>query len=432
MFLGRHVLEKFRVNKQQYQLFKSGPVDTLLGIIAIALVLVCVTRLRARDGDSPVAADDSPYNSGLKTIVRQSVDLYKLRALLVQVEQNGRTIYSAALGDSMTEVPASLRMHFRNGAVAFSYISTILLELVDQKWRGVTLDSKLSEYLPELPLSSSITLRNLANMTSGYADYVYQPEVMRSLYQDPFRQWTADELIQIGTSADRMFDPGKNWGYSHTNYVILGRVLEKITGMPLDQAMCKFVFEPLGLKQTRGFSTPVIPRPALHSFSSERREALMIPPDVPFYEETTYWNPSWTTAAGAVQTTDINDVSTTIEAVGTGRLLSRASSAEQLGPRLIGFGHKQDGCDACRENTYAFNYGLGIVNIGPWITETKDFAGNSATVGYLPSHKLSVAVVTTYLASAYDDKGNGKNASIPVFAALGNALVANSIPNTSK
>ncbi len=424
------------MNKHRYEFSngrpESGPLTSLLAVMVIALMLACVAHLQAQNEDDPVAADASPSNSGLKTIVQYSFERYKLKALLVQAKQNGRTIYSETLGDSMTGVPASLRMHFRNGAVAFSYISTMLLEFVDQKWRGVSLDDTLSKYLPELPLSGSITLRNLANMTSGYADYVYQPEVMRSLYQDPFRQWTADELIRIGTTADRMFDPGKNWGYSHTNYVVLGRVLEKIAGMPLDEAMCKFIFQPLDLKQTRGFSTPVIPEPALHSFTSERREYLMAPPEVPFYEESTYWNPSWTTAAGAVQTTDINDVSTTIEAIGTGRLLSRASSEEQIAPRLIGLGHKQYGCDSCRENTYAFNYGLGIVNIGPWITETKDFAGSSATVGYLPSHNLSVAVVTTYSPAAYDDKGNGGNASIPIFAALGNALVANSVPKFSK
>lgn len=70
-------------------------------------------------------------------------------------------------------------------------------------------------------------------MTSGYADYVYQPEMLHGTNLDPFRQWTPEELIRIGTSKPMMFEPRSNWGYSHTNYVILDRVLEKITGMPL-------------------------------------------------------------------------------------------------------------------------------------------------------------------------------------------------------
>ena len=68
------------------------------------------------------------------------------------------------------------------------------------------------------------------------------------------------------------FEPGTNWGYSHTNYVILGRVLEQIAGMPLADAIRKYVLEPMGLKQTGALTTPEIPQPVLHAFSSERRE----------------------------------------------------------------------------------------------------------------------------------------------------------------
>ena len=88
-------------------------------------------------------------------------------------------------------------------------------------------------------------------MTSGYADYVYQPETSLGVYRDPFRQWTPEELTQIGVSKPMEFAPGANWGYSHTNYVILGRVLEKIAGMPLVDAIRQYVLEPMGLKQTR-------------------------------------------------------------------------------------------------------------------------------------------------------------------------------------
>jgi CubicO group peptidase (beta-lactamase class C family) len=272
-------------------------------------------------------------------------------------------------------------------------------------------------------------------MTAGYADYVYQPEVLHAVVFEPFRQWSAEELIQIGTSKPMMFEPGTNWGYSHTNYVILGRVLEKITGMPLAEAMQKYIFGPMDLQQTQSFNTAQIPAPVLHTFSSERRTDLRVPPEVPFYEESTFWNPSWTTAEGAVQTTDITDMTKTMVAVGSGKILSKTSWEAQIGPNLVDFGHRDPKCPdcqcpVCRENSTAFNYGLGVLNIGPWIAQSKGFAGCDAMVGYLPSKKLSIAVVVTYSPGAFDEKGNFKNPDVSrkVFALLTKALAPDTLP----
>jgi len=230
--------------------------------------------------------------------------------------------------------------------------------------------------------------------------------VLVGVYRHPFRQWTPEELTQIGVSKPLQFAPGTNWGYSHTNYVILGRVLEKIARMPLADAIRRFVTEPMGLMQTGASLTPEIPEPVLHAFSSERREALGVKPGVPFYEEATFWNPSWTTVEGAVETTNISDLSLSIEAVASGKLLSAKSSAAQIVPSLIGFGHTQPNCTACRKNTVAFNYGLGVINVGPWVTQTLGFAGASGAVVHLPARKLTIAVETTNGPGAYDDKGN--------------------------
>jgi hypothetical protein len=165
----------------------------------------------------------------------------------------------------------------------------------------------------------------------------------------------------------------------------------------------------------------------MHSFSSERREDLRIPADVPFYEEATFWNPSWTTAEGAVQITDITDFSKSMEVVGKGTLLSPHSHAEQVGPNLVGLGHK-DGCEPCGQNTTAFNYGLGVVNLGPWIVQSKSFAGSGASVGYLPAARLTISVVTTYTAEAFNEKGDSLDLSQPIFRSLANALAPHTLP----
>ena len=126
-------------------------------------------------------------------------------------------------------------------------------------------------------------------------------------------------------------------------------------------------------------------------------------------------------------TTDITDVSKSMEAVGTGALLSRKSWAAQIAPNLVGFGSgPSDGCPACARNTAARNYGLGVVILGPWITQTKLFAGNAFTVGYLPSRRLTVTVVASSSQDAFDQKGNYSDASAPIFKLIGNALAPNS------
>jgi len=274
-----------------------------------------------RESSKGASDDQQKQVATIKSIASDAMKDHDLKALIVQVTAGGRQLYTEALGESMSGVPATSAMHFRNGAMAFTYISTMLLELVDQK--KVSLDDKLSKFLPDLPHADRVTLKNLANMTSGYADYVYEPEVLHGIYLNPFRQWTPQELIKIGISKPMMFEPGTNWGYCHTNYVILGQVIEQVTRMPLAQAMRQYVLDPMDLKQTQSFSTPQIPEPVLHTFSSERRSELRIPAGVPFYEESTFWNPSWTTAEGAVQITDITDMSKSMEAVGTGKLLSK-------------------------------------------------------------------------------------------------------------
>lgn len=376
------------------------------------------------------AAAAAPSPASVESVVRSFMTTHHFKAVIVQVRSNGNDVYTGAFGDSMSGVPATADMHFRNGALAFTYMATLLLEFVDQK--KVSLETKLSAFFPDLPHANEITLKELAQMTSGYADYVYQPEFIDAFYSDPFRQWTPEELIRTGVSKPALFPAGANWGYSHTNYVILGRVLEKVAGMPLADALQRFVLTPMGLKETTGSTTPAVPQPVLHAFTSERRETLSVKPGVPFYEEATYWNPSWTTIEGAVETTDITDASVSIEAVASGKLLSAASSSAQIVPSLIGFGHAQPSCSACRQMTTALSYGLGVILSGPWVTQTLGFAGASGAVGHLAPQKLTIAVEATNAPAAYDANGQAGLGAVALFRALADDLAPGTLPPESR
>jgi CubicO group peptidase (beta-lactamase class C family) len=352
----------------------------------------------ARQAATPVTGTD------IVSIARDAKAEFGLRALILRVVIDGAEIVTEALGESMTGVPATTDMHFRNGAVAISYMATALLQLVD---RGVVgLDDALSQWLPDLPNAEQATLRMLSNMTAGYPDYVQDAGLVDALFEDPFRQWGPQELIEIGISTPHMFAPGTNWDYSHTNYVILGQALERITGTPLATLLDEQILTPLGLTGTQSFSTPAIPEPVLHAYSSERREYLGIDPGVRFYEESTFWNPSWTLADGAVQTTTIQDMTTTAIAVGTGSLVSAASHEAQVGLDLLGFGAPLDGCPSCHTLDEHYVYGLGIVRSGDWLLQNPLFYGYGSVAAYLPSRKIAVGLVTTFGEQSFGEDGS--------------------------
>jgi len=337
-----------------------------------------------------------------------------LRAVLVQVSEGGEEIVTRAFGESMTGVPATTDMHFRNGAVAISYVATVLLQLVDEGVVG--LDDTVAQWLPDIPHTDRVTLRQLAQMTSGYPDYVLgNDEFSTAIYADPFRAWTPEEILPYATTEPLLYEPGTNWNYAHTDYVILGLALERITGRPVDELIRERVLEPLGLDDTVASQTATVPEPVLHAFSSERREFLGVPAGTGFYEESTFWNPSWTLTEGAVQTSTIGDLHRSAVAVGTGELLSDESYAAMTSTALRGHTHAQPDCPTCFEQSEAYTYGLGVVITGDWLMQNPMFGGYSAVSAYLPDEEVAVAVAVTYAPEAFDDTGGYTNQADALF-----------------
>src|SRR5437764_6116877 len=232
-----------------------------------------------------------------------------LRAVIVKVMEGDKVTMSQAFGESMTGVPATTAMRFRNGAVAFSYLGTLLMEFVDE--HKAKLDDTIDHWMPTLPEANKVTLKMLTNQTSGYPDHETNPKWLDAFIADPFHIWTFEERLKIAFSRPIQFDPGTNWSYAHTNFMILGEILSKIGGKPLDALLREKVLDPMGLTATTQTQTSAVPSPVLHTYDSERRAALGIPPGTPFYEESTFWNTQWGTPIGANETTTIDDLATT-------------------------------------------------------------------------------------------------------------------------
>jgi CubicO group peptidase (beta-lactamase class C family) len=379
-------------------------------------------------------ADTSPQPeqaSAIAKIIQDAMKTEHLRAVIVKVTQGNKVVISQAFGESIDGVPATTAMHFRNGAVAFAYLGTLLMKFVDE--HKVKLEDTIERWTPDLPEAKKVTLKMLANQTSGYPDFETDPKFLAAFEADPFHIFTFEERLKIAFSRPMMFAPGTNWSYAHTNFMILGEILSKIGGKPLDVLLREKVLVPMGLKNTTATQTSEMPSPVLHAFDSERRPVLKIPSDIPFYEETTFWNAQWGTPMGANQTTNIDDMITTAIKVGTGALISKSSYEAMTGPHLLGFGKKQDNCaPSCFTQVDGYNYGLGVVRSGPWLLQNPLLDGYSATEAYLPPKKIAIAVATTFAPEAFDSQGNYANSSDTLFRSIGAYLAPDDAPPTAK
>ena len=153
------------------------------------------SSVSCRTGTTATEASVDPAKGAAVTdIVRKAMDEYKLKAVIYRVTIDGKNIVTAALGESMSGVPATPDMHFRNGSVAESYIANLLLQLVEEK--KVSLDDKISNWLPDLPHADEVSLRNLISMTSGYRDFVPDPGFLKVNDTEPYKTWVPEEILQ--------------------------------------------------------------------------------------------------------------------------------------------------------------------------------------------------------------------------------------------
>ncbi len=398
----------------------------MVGTLLVALALG-VSSLSVGVPSASAATPTTSQAAGIAAIVRKAMTTYQLRAAIVRVTEGNKVITTQAFGESMNGAPATTDMHFRQGAVAFEYVSTLLMEYVDE--HRVTLNETIGHWLPSLPESNQVTLKMLANQTSGYPDFETDPGWTAAFNTDPFQIFTYQQRIAYAFDRPVQFPPGTNWSYAHTNFMILGKILSMVGKAPLNVLLQKKVLGPMGLTQTAGYRTSFIPSPVLHSQSSERRVQLGIPNGSPFFEDSTYFNAAWGTPDGAAETSNIDDMATTAVAVGTGKLLSKSSFHAMTDPNLLGFGHKQANCvPSCFTQVTGYNFGLGVVRSGSWTMQNPLLGGYSATEAYQPNQKIAIAVVVTFKPGAFDCSGVEQNSSDTVFRLIGDYVAPKNAP----
>ena len=270
----------------------------------------------------------------------------------------------------MTGVPASLDDHVRIGGVSELFWGTLVMRLVE---RGdLRLEDKISRWLPDLLAADQVTVGMLLKNTAGYKDYVVDEEFVQATVADPFRAYTRDEIIAYAVKDGELnFPPGTQSKYSHTEFSILGLVIEKATGQSMPELYQELILEPAGLQQTRYVRNAELPEPALHAYSSDRG----------VYEDCTYWDPTWTGDSGPLIST-LADLAKWAPIHGKGQLLTPASQAHLVAKPDV----------AERDDLY---FASGFIVANGWYCQNPSFNGYSGAYGYLPERDLTVIVYTT-------------------------------------
>jgi D-alanyl-D-alanine carboxypeptidase len=116
----------------------------------------------------------------------------------------------------------------RIASITKTFTVTVILQLVDEGKLG--LDDKLNTWFPEIPGSNEITVRELCNMTSGLFNYSDDQTFQKVYSEDPDKVWSSEELVNLAVAHAPYFPPGTGWHYSNTNTIILGMIINKITG----------------------------------------------------------------------------------------------------------------------------------------------------------------------------------------------------------
>ncbi|RFS84544.1 class A beta-lactamase-related serine hydrolase [Actinomadura spongiicola] len=331
--------------------------------------------------------------------------------------QDGRTAWNGASGvaDVQTRRPVKPDMRQRVGSITKTFVATAILQQVEKG--RLELDAPVGRYLPDVfpgRHGKQVTVRMLLNHTSGLGDYLLlafpslsdlSPE---SLDENRFRRLTPEQLITWGMQAPRTGEPGERYSYSNTNYVIAGRLLEKVTGTTAERYIDRNVIGKAGLKHTYFPSRARVSGP--HSRLYESLYQHVEPP-----RDYSTYDVSWAWTAGALVST-MDDLNRFYRRLLTGELIGEDALAQMRRTVPVK--------DA--DGNVLKNYGLGLYS-----TELPcgTFWGHDGTVFGSGTQSLSSAggarqiSLTTNLARYSKLDSNGVPVPHPIDSALGAHVV---------
>ena len=334
----------------------------VLVLICVQLPLAAATRRRAVQHPPPVTVP-----AGLVTAAHQAAEAALkagVPAVQIAVSQGGQIIYSDAFGlaDKESAIAATPRSVQMVASITKQFTAAAILRLAERG--ALTLDDRIEKFLPELDTKgATITLRQLLTHTSGVTAPLPNPQ----------SQFTREQLIALLNSQPLAFTPGTDWSYSNAGYMLLGHVIESITGRPYADFIHSELALPLGLLDTGVCGTSNLPVPDGYSFVQGTWIRTPAPNmSVPF-------------AAGALCST-ASDLSRWSYLLANGRVLLPASYATMTTPARLA-------------DDTVVGYGLGLylplsVVGHPAVYHDGLIAGFNTFLVYFPAHNMSIAVIS--------------------------------------
>lgn len=189
----------------------------------------------------------SPTQALLTEILQDHLDAGEFVGARIAVMTADGTITETAAGTQTTDpasAPVALDVPWGVGSVTKSFVAVVVLQLAEEG--KLDLDGNIVEYFPDLAGADQITPRQLLQHTSGLNEYLNDPLVRG----DAQREWTAAELVAVAEAAGRFGAPGAAYRYSNTNYIVLGEIVEQVTGAPWFDAVNSRIVQPLGMTST--------------------------------------------------------------------------------------------------------------------------------------------------------------------------------------
>lgn len=324
---------------------------------------VTATRSAAPAGELP-----AELGAELEEALTETMAEYDVpgAAVGVWVPGAGSWTTAAGLADVEEGVAATTDMTWPLRSVTKSYTVTLLLQLVDEG--RLSLDDTIDDYVSGVTDGGEITLRQLADMSSGNADYTNE-NFLKVYSEDPATIFTLEQLNGFMLGEPARFAPGTEKVYTNANTNLLGAVIEAVTGEPFDQALQERILDPLGQTGTH-YLTDVT------DWTEPHPAGYIVEDGVPVAQEQ---NPSIFQAAGSMFTT-LDDARVWAETLGDGALLSQGLQ------RL-----REQGAPLDEGPPYDL-YALGIGQTDGWWGHNGEGIGFTAAVFHDPASGASIAV----------------------------------------
>jgi D-alanyl-D-alanine carboxypeptidase len=193
-------------------------------------------------------AIDPDLRGRIDRIASQVLEQTGVPSASIAVVQHGKLVYTRAYGDARLEegaepaVPATPEMRYSIGSISKQFTAAAILLL--QEEGKLSIDDPVGKYVTGLTRGNEVTIREILSHTSGYEDYWPEDYLMTPM----LRPATAQQILDTWGKKPLDFEPGTQWQYSNTNYVIAGRIVEAVAGEPLFDFLTQRIFRPLGMK----------------------------------------------------------------------------------------------------------------------------------------------------------------------------------------